>query len=280
MNRIRILAGVLLVALARPSSAAPIEAVVGFESLPPRLFTVDPRRFGGSFILATDNGIGLTVEAVDFTAAGIAGDFPDGFPESYPDGSGKYLAHGRQSLMPFTPVGKKGYSLRLGDDRNPRRSGDLFDLVSMDITNFVRPSSTSLEYHPATVQLNAQSTPAAYTRGTEANGWESLSTPGNLTHTVGKIKFENVQVSDSTDPAFPANQFRGIRNAFIRLDDIRGVDNVKVRWSHDNFNVPAAVNIMQQELTGPGVMADGTAVFHRPSVEASGNSGPIDVTST
>jgi hypothetical protein len=267
-------------ALSAASTAEAFDATADFEH---EGFTTSEARFGGSKFFGVSDGVGVMVEAVDFTDGAVAGDtlpFSDRPPASFPDGSGKYLAHGRHSLTSFTPVGKKGFYIRVGSPHDVSPAGDLYDLVSMDIANFVRTGPTMLEYDPVTVQLSVDPAPVPYTRGAAANGWSSVSTPGNLAHELGKIKFETVELADSIDPAFPAAQFRGIRGAFIGLDDIRGIDNIKVRWSRENFNVPANVSILEQELNGADLVVEGTAVFHRPSVEASGVDRPVVVTST
>ena len=257
--------------------AEALVSVADFESVdlfPPA------SQFGGSGVSDGSNGIDVFVEAVNFTAGGVVGEvvqFPERLPQPFPNNSGAYLAHGSPFLTSFVPDGTKGFYLRAGSHGS---FGDLFDFVSMDISNFIRTPSLVFEYRPATVQLSTSSAPAPYTRGAPANGWIGVSTPGNLTDVPGEIQFETVDLVDSTDPTFPADQFRGMRSAFIGLDDVRGIDNVKVRWSRENFNAPTTVNILERELSGPGIMAQGTAVFHRPSAEASGSDGPVVVTST
>ena len=201
---------VCLCALSRISSAQLLEGVADFESISPFPPFPSHARFGGSWLVDQSNGIDITVEAVNFTGSGVIGDvvqFPDNFPQPLPDNSGSYLAHGRPTLTNFVPVGTKGFYLRADGAYQFGNKGDLFDLVSIDLTNFVRLPANAREYHPATVQLTTAAAPIPYTRGMAGNGWMSVTSPGNLADEPGKIKFETVLLADSTSPTFPAEQY-------------------------------------------------------------------------
>jgi hypothetical protein len=268
--------------LSAPSSAATLDGLADFEVLEP--FAPDPI-YGGSILAQLATGVETYVEAVNFTGTGVVGEivaFPDRFPQPFPDNSGHYLAHGRPSILDYTPVGNKGLFLRVGDLAGYLGTpSDLFDLVSIDVANFARSAANTREYRPATVQLTTAAAPVPYIRGAAQNGWLSVSSPGSLVDEPGKIKFETIHLADSTEPGFPGYQFRGIRSASIGLDNVRGIDNIKTRWSRENFNAPTSVQVFEQELSGPGLVADGLAVYHRPPfIETSGNEAPVVVTST
>ena len=224
------------------------------------------------------------MEAVNFTNNGVVGFHPqflEMFPQLAPDRSTRYAPHGTPLLPTFIPTGTKGVYVTSEFDLLLQR--DLFDLVSVDVSNFQWAPGGSVRFvhGPSTLQLIADAVPVPYTRGTPSNGWTSISSPGNLPTDPGGIKFETVQLADSTDPSFPAERFRGIRSAFIGFDNVRGIDNVKLRWSRENFNVPATVRILEQESSGPGIVSEGTAVFHRlPPIELSGSDQPVTITST
>ena len=268
---------VLLLALA--AEAALPTVIIDFDDNP--FLESNINRFGGPSILDSDHGVALNIESIQFVNNNITGfTFPLAGPEFFPHNIGfdRYLSHG--NYRDFAPTNKRAYSLRVNPHFLFGESGDLFDLVSIDVANFNRSTGTNFQYLPATVQLNTSSIPSPYERGTAVDNWVSINSPGKQINTPQQINYETILLADSTEPGFPVDKFTGIRSAFLGLDDVRAIDNIAVRWSRENFNAPTTFEVVEQELS-EGLVVDGSAIYHRPdAIELSGNNGPVTVTTT
>jgi hypothetical protein len=147
-------------------------------------------------------------------------------------------------------------------------NGGIFDLLSVDVGNYQNFGSRV----PATVQFYAGANPPPFTPGVAKNGWALATTPQ-----PGPFDpYQRIAIAESTSPNFPAEQFRGIRRAYIGLDETVVIDNIRAVWSRENFNNGAGVTIHQHTIIGDQIVSDGLATVHQlPFMEASGDIDPI-----
>lgn len=282
MNACRQILAIVLASWANVATAELPTLVADFEASLP-VFGTHDTMFGGAAIVQLDHGVGIQLEQVKFTSGGVTSEsIPanPGFPTSLSIPGNQFVAHGSPTIASYVPTDTRGLYLQLGVGGRFSRIGDLFDLVSIDGTSYVRSGSTTRDYGATRLQFNTQANPLPYTRRTATGGWILAGSAGTIVDEPPALKFETIPLADSPIPVFPAEQFRGMRSAFIGYDEVRALDNIRVRWSRENFAAPATVEIVEQELSGDGLVVDGTAVYHRPSIETFGDDGPITLVST